>query len=131
MFLIMGISQGIKQVEYLKTILCKRCGKYGRYEVTMVYMYFSLFFIPILKWDKKFYVRTTCCGIEYELDKEVGKRLLRGENIEITDKDIFQSYNNGFNNSDFHYHTNEKTCYKCGYKTNDDFDFCPKCGNRF
>jgi hypothetical protein len=78
MFFIGGISSGVKPLEYLKTVICGRCGAYGRYQVYMTYMYFSFFFIPIFKWNRRFFVEMSCCGAVYELDPEVGKRLLRG-----------------------------------------------------
>ena len=77
MFFIGGISSGVKPLEYLKTVICGRCGAYGRYQVYMTYMYFSFFFIPIFKWNRRFFVEMSCCGAVYELDPEVGKRLLR------------------------------------------------------
>ena len=88
MFFIGGISSGVKPLEYLKTVICGRCGAYGRYQVYMTYMYFSFFFIPIFKWNRRFFVEMSCCGAVYELDPEVGKRLLRGEEVEITESDL-------------------------------------------
>ena len=57
MIFIGGISQGQKILDYVKTVICDRCGAYGRYQVMMTYMYFSFFFIPLFKWNKKFYVK--------------------------------------------------------------------------
>ena len=50
---------------------------YGRYQVFMTYMYFSFFFIPLFKWNRRFYVKMSCCGAVYELDPEKGKALAR------------------------------------------------------
>ena len=33
MIFIGGISSGMKQIEYMKTVICSRCGAYGRYQV--------------------------------------------------------------------------------------------------
>ena len=63
MFFIGGISSGVKPLEYLKTVICGRCGAYGRYQVYMTYMYFSFFFIPIFKWNRRFFVEMSCCGL--------------------------------------------------------------------
>ena len=41
MIFIGGISQGQKILDYVKTVICDRCGAYGRYQVMMTYMYFS------------------------------------------------------------------------------------------
>ena len=70
MFFIGGISSGVKPLEYLKTVICGRCGAYGRYQVYMTYMYFSFFFIPIFKWNRRFFVEMSCCGAVYELDPD-------------------------------------------------------------
>lgn len=43
MIFIGGISSAVKQLEYLKTVICSVCGGYGRYQVFMTYTYFSFF----------------------------------------------------------------------------------------
>ena len=48
-------------------------------QVYMVYSYLSLFFIPVLKWGRRYYVRTTCCNASVELDAELGRKIQRGE----------------------------------------------------
>lgn len=40
-----------------------------RYQVYMTYMYFSFFFIPLFKWNKRFYVKMSCCDAVYELTR--------------------------------------------------------------
>lgn len=128
MIFIGGISSGTKVIEYVKTVICSHCGSYGRYQVYMTYMYFSFFFIPLFKWNKRFYVKMSCCGTVYELDQELGKRLLRGEQAEITERDLklVQAGNKPYYGS-----AGAKICENCGYETSEDFEFCPKCGRRF
>ena len=124
MIFIGGISSGRKQIEYLKTVICARCGAYGRYEVFMTYMYFSFFFLPLFRWNKKYYVRMSCCGALYELDPEVGRRLSKGEDLEIQESDLTlleDGRGNPWNRT--------KRCTSCGYETEEDFAYCPKCGN--
>lgn len=129
MFFIGGISSGVKPLEYLKTVICGRCGAYGQYQVYMTYMYFSFFFIPIFKWNRRFFVEMSCCGAVYELDPEVGKRLLRGEEVEITESDLTlrqDGNGNPWTGSDAsHRH---KVCPSCGFETDEDFSYCPQCG---
>ena len=43
MIFIGGISQGRKILDYVRTVICGCCGRYGRYEVIMTYTYFSFF----------------------------------------------------------------------------------------
>lgn len=131
MIFIGGISQGEKILDYVKTVICSRCGSYGRYQVVMTYMYFSFFFIPLFKWNRKFYVKTTCCNTIYELDAQVGTALLRGKQVDITEKDLtlVQEGNRraGYENGTYR---TWKKCSACGYETEEDFEFCPKCGRR-
>lgn len=124
MFFMMGITDGRKNLDFSQTIICNLCGKYGRYQVFMTYTVLSLFFIPCFKWNKHFYVQTSCCKALYELDPEIGKRIAHGENIEILPENLTLVGNGGYGDS-------YKKCNNCGYETAEDFEFCPKCGNRF
>lgn len=128
MIFIGGISQGQKILDYVKTVICSRCGGYGRYEVFMTYMYFSFFFIPIFKWNRQFFVRMTCCGAVYRLDPEVGKMILKGQAVDISEKDLtlVQDGNRGYGPARGNAFSR---CPRCGYETSEDFDFCPKCGS--
>ena len=126
MIFIGGISQGQKILDYVKTVICDRCGRYGRFQVVMTYMYFSFFFIPLFKWNRKYYVKMSCCGTVYELDPEVGKRLGHGEQADITETDL-TLVQAGRRTSGW----NRKHCEACGYETEEDFEYCPKCGRKF
>ena len=123
MFFMMGITDGQKKFDFVQTIICNICGGYGRYEVFMTYTVLSLFFIPVFRWNKHYYVRTTCCNTLYELNPEVGKRIARKENVEIQESDLYLC-NQGRRQT-------YKRCGHCGFSTTENFDFCPKCGNRF
>ncbi|SHH50654.1 zinc-ribbon family protein [Anaerosphaera aminiphila DSM 21120] len=118
MFFIFGINQKRRDLDYNSNLIIHSCGKYGRMEVYMVYSLFSLFFIPIIKWNKKYFVRYTCCNQVFELDRKVGKKIEHGENVEI--KDEFLS-NLGYENGLI-------KCPNCGALSSDSFDFCPHCG---
>ena len=121
MFFMMGITDGRKDFEYNRMIVCDACGAYGRYVVFMTYTVLSLFFIPCFKWNKRYFVRTTCCESLYELDAEIGARIARGEDIEILAEHLkpVQLRNNPL-----------RKCANCGYQVEDHFEFCPKCGNK-
>lgn len=123
MFFMMGIMPGRKEYEYNKLVICDKCGSYGRYQVFMTYMCLSLFFIPCLKWNKEYYVQTSCCNTIYRLDPEIGKAVARGENVEILPKHltVVQAGRR----------ERYRKCKSCGYETVEDFEFCPKCGQRF
>lgn len=122
MFFMMGITEGRKELEHNQVFICSHCSAYGRYRVFMTYMVLSLFFIPCFKWNRKYFVQSTCCNTVYELDAEIGKRIARGENIEILPQHLRQ-VQAGYGRY--------KRCSSCGYETQEDFEFCPKCGQRF
>lgn len=124
MFFMMGITDGRRDLDFTQTVICDACGKYGRYQVFMTYMVLSLFFIPCFKWNKHYYVQTSCCNTVYELEPEIGKRIARGEQIEIRPEHMRRAYNAGWNYS-------FKRCTSCGFQTAEDFEYCPKCGRRF
>lgn len=121
MFFMMGINSGRKNLNHNQMIICNHCGAYGRYQVFMTYMVLSLFFIPCLKWNKRYYVQSSCCNTVYELDSEIGKRIARGEEIEILPRHLrkVQDGRRGY-----------KRCNNCGFATQEDFEYCPKCGRR-
>lgn len=123
MLFIMGINQGRKDFTYDRVVICDRCGAYGRYQVFMTYMYVSLFFIPVFKWKKEYYVQSTCCGTVYALDPEVGRKIAAGKDPEILSQHLTMvqpGYRGGY-----------RRCSQYGYETREDFEFCPKCGRRF
>ena len=80
------------------------------------------FFVPCFKWNRRYYVQTSCCGKIYELDPEVGKRIARGESVEIRDDDLQST---GYSEQ---YGGLMKSCAYCGYTTYEDFPYCPNCG---
>ena len=126
MFFICGISQGKKLLDYTKTVICGLCGGYGRYQVFMTYSYFSVFFIPIIKWDRHYYVQMSCCNTIYELSTEKGKMLSQREAAEIEEQDL-TLVEPGKRTSEW----NKKKCLNCGYETAESFEYCPKCGQKF
>ncbi len=119
MFFIMGINSGQKKLDFDQLEVCRCCGKYGHVEVFMTYTYLMLFFIPIFKWNRRYFVRMNCCGSTAELNQDTGKAIEHGEIQGLTiDSLDFYTNNNG-----------SKTCPRCGFVAPADFDFCPKCGS--
>ena len=94
MFFMMGITDGRKNLDYNQTEICSVCGRYGRFQVFMTYTVLSLFFIPCFKWNRHYYVQTSCCHTLYELDREIGRRIERGEDVRILPEHL-QKVENG------------------------------------
>lgn len=126
MLFIFGISQGRKLLDYTKTVICGQCGGYGRYQVFMTYSYFSIFFIPIIKWNRHYYVQMSCCNTVYELNPEKGKQISRRESADISEQDL-TLVQSGHRAEEWNY----KKCSSCGYETSENFEYCPKCGQHF
>lgn len=121
MFFIFGISSKEKDLDFSQTTICKTCGSYGRLEAFMTYTYFSLFFIPIIKWNKKYFIRSTCCGSIYSIEEELGKSIERGRNVVIEDSDLININRN---------YKKELYCKNCGRKIEESFEYCPSCGHK-
>lgn len=121
MFFIMGITQGKKKLNFDQLIVCQSCGRYGHLEVYMIYSCLSLFFLPVFKWGRRYCVRTTCCDKVVTIDSELGRQIERGQ-ITSLPEDIIPAASQ----PDYR----RKHCDGCGFETEEDYSFCPKCGRR-
>lgn len=132
MFFMIGVTPGRKDLPLDQLVICGRCGRYGRYRVFMTFTQLLLFFIPCLKWGKRYYVEMSCCGALYELDPEAGEQIARGSRTEIRQGDL-TLVRDGNGSGSRQAGTGAKrmrACPACGYETEEDFTFCPKCGER-
>ncbi len=129
MFFLMEVSSGQKELDFSQTAICAKCGRYGRYQVYMTFLALYLFFIPCFRWNRHYYVKMSCCDTVYEIDKELGKRIAKGEDVVLTDADL-TLVQGGWNFGENSGYGRMKRCSICGYTTEEDFDFCPKCGNK-
>jgi RNA polymerase subunit RPABC4/transcription elongation factor Spt4 len=129
MFLMIGLTNGRKKLPVSFPMICPNCGQYSRFEVWMTYTQLLLFFIPCFKWHKRYFVRMRCCGAVYELDPEIGRRMARGEEVSLTPGDLQGPVSTG-GTGDV-YRAPRHRCANCGYETDEDFEYCPKCGTPF
>ena len=129
MFFICGINSGQKELPFNQLVICNCCGSYGRYQISMTYMCLSLFFIPILKWGRHYYVKMSCCGTIYELSPELGRRIAQGKQVEISQSDLML-VKSGTGNPWQSRQSTKRICTNCGYETEEDFAYCPKCGQK-
>ena len=89
MIFIFGIETGDKQLDFNQPAECPMCGRYGSVNIYMTYSYFTLFFIPLFKWGKKYYAKMSCCGVSSELPPKLGAAIEKGEIAHIDVKNIF------------------------------------------
>lgn len=123
MFFIMGISNRQKKLNFVQWSVCKCCGSNSQIEVYMTYTCLSIFFIPIFGWNKRYFVRMSCCGAVCEIDSELGRSISHGKVTHIdTDSLDFTKFGG---NSQY-----VKKCRNCGFTTSEDYGYCPKCGQR-
>ena len=123
MFFIAGVYPKREKLDYYEPIMCSCCTKYGRYEAFIEYSVFSLFFIPLFKFNKKFYAKTTCCNSLYLItNKEKGLMMERGQghNVFLKDKDMKLIQKGTCNN----------LCPNCHYQISEEHKFCPNCGSK-
>ena len=121
MFFIAGINQKQEELDFRETVICDACGAYGSYNIIKEFTQLSLFFLPVFKWGIKYYVRMTCCGSLYELDKEIGRDIESGRISKIDSRYLHPISVN---------RQRVKKCSNCGYVLDSDFEFCPRCGTR-
>lgn len=88
MIFIGGIAQRQKDLGFLQTLICKKCGRFGSVSVYMVYTYFSFFFIPLFKWGKKYYAVSSCCQTTFSIPDELGKAIEHGEPVTLREEDL-------------------------------------------
>lgn len=121
MFFIFGINRREEDLGNISAGTCKVCGQGGSFQVFVTYQVLSIFFLPIIKWDRKYYLREKSCGSLFEIDEDLGRDIEAGRKINISASDmklISTSYRQ------------TRTCPSCGYKADPTFDYCPKCGQR-
>jgi len=88
MFFIIGISSGSRQLDYLHRVFCPFCGRDSAVTVYMVYQAFTVFFIPIFKFNRRYIVSFQCCGRNCGLNSVTGESIARGEDVLINPQDL-------------------------------------------
>lgn len=119
MFLMIGVNDGQTALYYEKLVYFTHLGRAVNVTVFVTFTQLLLFFIPTFKWNKHYYVQLPN-GEVFELNAELGRAVERGRDVDITEKDCFQSSSANYYGA--------PCCPHCGYPIVEDFDYCPKCG---
>ncbi len=119
-FAIMGINEEVKQLSFHKNTICKKCGRYGSLDGFMRCSVFSIFFIPIFRFSKKYYLKSNCCGAVFEVSEEKGRKMESCQNVDFDDSELKSS----------EYYNRPSYCPCCGYPLGNDHNFCPRCGRK-
>lgn len=123
---VFGIENKNKDIKILDNICCKKCNTTVTGKLIKNFDFFHIFFIPVFKWNEKYYIICDTCNTLYSIDKEKGKAIERGENINITYWDLQEVYQEF--NDDKNY--NQIICKNCGGKVDSGYKYCPYCGNK-
>lgn len=120
---IFGMEDKQKEIKTIKNLSCKNCNEISsRLTLFKVYSYLHIFFLPIFRWNERYYLVCSQCNSMYEIPKEKGIRIEQGEEDVITYWDLktvdFQHYNNYL----------QYKCKNCGKEIENQFEYCPYCG---
>ena len=119
MFFFFSILPAEKRFNFNFRGLCPICKTYDDFYIVMTYTSFSVFFIPIIKADKRYFLKSSNCGSVCEISEAYAKRLLSGEDKLDLDKIPFVSN-----------YRKEKRCSRCGFVTTEDYIYCPRCSEK-
>jgi hypothetical protein len=118
MFLIFGFSNGANDMGVRKCRFFSCCGSYDVLAgVTCTFQQFTLFFIPIFRFGRRYFVSCPNCGAVYEMSKDEGKRIARDPTAEINPNALVMVQR-----------ANKKTCPNCKCAVDPSCRYCPNCG---
>lgn len=118
---IFGIERKEKEIKSWNTV-CPECGSMSKASLYMIYTYFHIFFIPTVRWNRRYFLRLRCCGSSYEAPQEYARQLSDSDTIDFS-RLKKTSAGSGFNN--FY-----AKCAACGRNFDSSFPFCPYCGTK-
>jgi len=116
---VFGIEQKQQEISDRRNIICPSCEALGSYRLIKVYDYFHIFFIPLFKWNIRYYVKTACCQKIFEINSDLGKRIEEGELVELKSSNLKSLGDTDMSN----------ICHYCGTTVDPRYRFCPYCGN--
>lgn len=123
---IFGVEDKQKEIKTIRNTSCKNCDGFSGLTLFKQYTFFHLFFIPLFKWNIRYYLVCNTCNVLYEIPKEKGMRVEQGDDTAITYWDLKPEqgqYSSGYD------HNNEK-CKNCGRVVERHFEYCPYCGKK-
>lgn len=123
MFFILGIENKEKVIKTIRNIICKACGQMSSYELIITYSFLHIFFIPIIRWNRRYYLKARCCNSLFQISKETFDVINNGseEDININDYELKE-----LNNPN----SNRVICNNCGKISESHFEYCPYCGKK-
>ena len=122
-FGIFGINTKQEEIEDFENLVCKKCGILSRYTVIKTYNVFHFFFIPLIKWGEKYYLKSRCCNTIYAISKENLDRVKVERSFNNIHLEEIYTESSSDNNDTM-------ICSNCGRSINCSFKYCPHCGEK-
>ena len=127
MFFLFGVDQRERKLDFDQVEVCPVCGRYGHVQVFQTFSCLSLFFIPVFRWGRRYFVRMSCCGACAPLSREAGELVARGRAVSLRlDKLTFSGGWNSFQGGG----PGQFRCPSCGREVAPGYRFCPFCGRQ-
>lgn len=120
MFFILSIHDRQKSLDFQQLLTCAHCGHSGTLELYYIETCFSLFFIPLFKWNRRYYARMSCCGATTPLDPESLEKIKNRQWHDLNFDELFTTMP----------HQPTGRCPQCNTPIETTYDFCPRCGGK-
>jgi NADH pyrophosphatase NudC (nudix superfamily) len=91
--------------------------------VIKTYNVFHFFFIPLIKWGEKYYLKSRCCNTIYAISKENLDRVKVERSFNNIHLEEIYTESSSDNNDTM-------ICSNCGRAINCSFKYCPHCGEK-
>lgn len=115
MFLLFGVNTETKEYGQRRAQPAISCC--GTLIVSCTYQVFTLFFIPLFRFNRQYFATCPVCGTVYELPKAEGERAVKDPFAVIDASHIFIVRRG-----------TKKTCPRCNSSVDAGSRFCPQCG---
>lgn len=120
---IFGIESREKELKRFTGIVCPCCGRFAGAVLFTSYTYFHIFFIPTFRWNRKYFVKTGCCGSLWEAPRDYAEQLKTSDMIDFSRlKKVSQGFC-GFDNGCV-------VCPNCKRSFDKGYAYCPYCGTK-
>lgn len=120
---IFGIEARERVIRDVQKVYCRECNKDVSGRIIKRYNFFHFFFIPLLKWNERYYVKYDNCSHIYGISKEKGKRIESDENVDLGYWDLkdIEEYTSS---------TVDNRCFCCSRVVEREYLYCPYCGEK-
>ncbi|KPU43633.1 hypothetical protein OXPF_30750 [Oxobacter pfennigii] len=112
---IFGIQNKVKELKEFTDVCCS-CGKYSRMKLLYEYNCFHIFFLPLFKWGRKYFLEARCCRRVFEVPDNYIDELLEADTVDFSRlTEINMPYT---------------LCPNCRNYVDSGYKFCPNCGSK-